>query len=84
MLVCLLCWVTDQGTFSFAFTPTQLMTIGRQSTAFAEILQDGSVQFQAIGVPLSLTTLQPLIDMPLDIKAFHEVDLTVNYAIRSA
>jgi hypothetical protein len=42
------------------------------------------VQFKAVGVPLVLTELSVMMDLPLDIKAFHDIDLTVVFPVRSA
>ncbi len=70
------------GTTTFFFSPSTLLSVARLPTGFGQILDDGSVQFQAIGLPLSFTEMTPLADMPLSITAYDDVDLTVVYPIR--
>lgn len=58
--------------------------LGKLFTSTGEEQDDGSWEFSQLGQPLSFTELTALVDLPLGIKAYQDVDLTMNFPIGRA
>ncbi len=59
-----------------------LLTTGKLASSFGHLLQDGSVEFQAIGLPLSSAQLIALVEQPLAVRAYHDVDVMAVFTTR--